>query len=96
MPPQTYASLEGIAHYGGLAARARRLAGPARTATTTAQAALEPEDLLTQQQFLEDAEAVLDLMWFEVREGLGQFRDGDDWATAVDSQSRGSNHGAAM
>ena len=96
MLPQTYAFLEEIAHYGGLAARARRLAGPARTAPTIAQAAPGPEELFARQQFLEDAEAVLDLVWFEVREGLGQFRDGDDWATTVDSQSPGSTHGAAV
>ena len=96
MPPQAYAPLEEIAHYGGLAARARRLAGSARTAPTAAQAASGPEGLFARQQFLKDADAVLDLMWFEVREGLGQFRNGDDWATAIDSQSPGSIHGAAV
>ena len=58
--------------------------------------ALGPEELFARQQFFEDAKAVLDLVWTEVREGLGQFRDGNDWATAVDSQSRGSIHGAAV
>ena len=96
MPPQAYASSVEVEHYGGLAARPRRLAGPARTAPTTAPAAPEPEGLFALQQFLEDAEAVLDLVWFEVREGLGQIRDGGEWATAVDSQSGGSTHGAAV
>ena len=96
MPPQAYALLEEIAHHGGLAARARRLAGPARTAPTTAQAAAGPEELFARQQFLEYAEAVLDFVWFEVRERLGQFRDGDDRGTTVDSQSPGSTHGTAV
>ena len=63
---------------------------------TTAPAAPGSEELFARQQFLEDAKAVLDLVWFEVREGLGQFRDGDERATAVDSQSPGSTHGAAV
>ena len=35
-------------------------------------------------------------MWLEVREWLRQFRDGDDCTTEVDSESRGSSHGAAV
>lgn len=76
--------------------RARRFTGPARTTPTTAPAAPGPEELLARQQSFEDAEAVLDFVWFEVREGLGQFRNGDDWATAIDSQGPGSTHGAAV
>ena len=96
MLPQAYVLLEEIAHYGGLAVRARRFTGPARTTPTAAPASSGRKELLARQQSFEDADAVLDLVWFEVREGLGQFRNGDDRVTAIDSQGPGSTHGAAV